>query len=317
MLFRYLFMGNGFQTLAENFMMGESTVRKIVNTVTRVMWEVLQPKYMPKCTEEVWVKIADKFYSQWQIPNCVGSIDGKHIRIRKPGESGTKFHNYKGYFSINLMAVVTADYKFAVVDVGGFGSSSDGGILKASSFGKKLEAGKLDLPPDDCLPGGEVKVPFCFIGDAAFPSKKNILRPYPGKDHKMREDLRIYNYRHSRARMTVECAFGILAARFQLYQRKIQSTVMNVEWLVLATTVLHNFLTKPVHRQLLEWPENEQLRLPFGSMDANRARGTADALEVRDHFKAYFNGYGAVEWQRVSAGLLPLPSTENTENSEN
>jgi len=55
------------------------------------------------------------------------------------------YFNYKGSFSIVLLAVVDARYLFRMVDVGLYGKSSDGGTLCASAFGRAFHQGTLDL----------------------------------------------------------------------------------------------------------------------------------------------------------------------------
>ena len=55
-------------------------------------------------------------------------------------------------------------------------------------------------------------LPFIFIGDEAFPLKRNLLRPYPGRINRA-EPMAVYNYRLSREQRIVENSFGILTAR--------------------------------------------------------------------------------------------------------
>jgi hypothetical protein len=80
-------------------------------------------------------------FQRWNFDRCLGSIDGKHIMIQKPKLGGSIFHNYKQRESIVLMAVVDADYKFIVIDVGQPGSQSDGGVWESSIFGQGLLLG--------------------------------------------------------------------------------------------------------------------------------------------------------------------------------
>ena len=67
----------------------------------------------------------DKFNTIWNVPNTIGAIGSKDFALKAPPNSGTVYHNYKGFFSINLLALVDADYKFLWVDVGASGSMSD------------------------------------------------------------------------------------------------------------------------------------------------------------------------------------------------
>lgn len=91
--------------------------------------------------------------------------------IEKPARSGSLYHNYKGTFSIVLLALVDHDLKFIAVDVGAYGSNSDGGIFRNSALGKSFAADTLHVPPPAALPGAPElgKLPYTIVGDDAFP----------------------------------------------------------------------------------------------------------------------------------------------------
>ena len=78
------------------------------------------------------------------------------------------------------MTVASADYKFVMVDVGAFGSQSDGGIFKNTCFFRKLDKEELNIPTATILPAdpeGE-RLLYYFVGDKAFPPRTEIMRPY-------------------------------------------------------------------------------------------------------------------------------------------
>ena len=104
----------------------------IVHSVAQVIWDCLVGEYMPVPKEEA---IAAEILERWNFPNCLGSIDGKHVVILAPPCSGSQFYNYKGTYSVVLLAVVDAIYCFRVVESGAYGKGSDGGIIRDSAFG--------------------------------------------------------------------------------------------------------------------------------------------------------------------------------------
>ena len=57
-----------------------------------------------------WENIEEGFRTKWNFPNCCGTIDGKHVNIQAPKNSGSLLFNYKGTFSLVLMALVDVDY---------------------------------------------------------------------------------------------------------------------------------------------------------------------------------------------------------------
>lgn len=137
---------------------------------------------LPKPTEEMWKHIANDFYTMWNFPNCLGAIDGKHIIIQAPPNSGSLYFNYKKTFSIVLLALVDAHCNFIAVDVGAYGKNSDGGIFVNSNLGRAFQRDSLFIPKNTALPGTHTSAPYVIVGDEAFPLKTNLMRPYPGQE---------------------------------------------------------------------------------------------------------------------------------------
>lgn len=193
--------------LSISFLIGETTVRRYVNQVSDAVILHLSAEYMPMPkTENEWLYIAEQFEKQRKFPHVIGSIDGKHCRVVKPDNSGSLFYNYKHFYSVVLLAVCDAEYKFIYCQCGSFGAESDGGIFNESMLHKWLEDDALKIPPPrDILGFG--KLPYYFIGDAAFAQSSRILKPYAGTflDH----DKERFNERLSSTRMVIEQTFGM------------------------------------------------------------------------------------------------------------
>jgi len=154
---------------------------------------------MPELTREEWLEIAKIYAKKANFPNCLGAIDGKHIRIRKPKNTGSDYFNYKDYFSVVLMAVVDANYRFLVVDIDAYGKGSDSLVFQNSNFGKRLQRGELDVPPPSNIEGYNGSAfHYVFLADGAFPLCDRIMRPFGG--HNLNINQRIFNYRLSRGR---------------------------------------------------------------------------------------------------------------------
>ena len=257
------------------------------------------PTHMPAPTKDTWLQMAKRFEQRWNFPHCIGAIDGKHIHIHAPANSGSMFFNYKKTFSVVLLALVDADYRFRYIQVGDYGKDSDGGIYKSSALGMGMAAGTLDVPADAPLPGfaGLQSMPYVMVADAAFPLKPYLMKPYPEK--KINHQKRIYNYRLSRARMVVECAFGILAVRWRVFHTKINMKPDNADQVIVASCLLHNYLTHPREIRAFMREVNERgLALQQATNINSVNRNAREALEVRDEFCQYFNSArGSVTWQ--------------------
>ena len=146
----------------------------------------------------------------------VGCLDGKHVRLICPANSGSMFYNYKQHFSLVLQALVDAKYKYIVVDVGGYGKQSDGGTYLAYDLFNFIEQELIKFPAPDMLPHSQIEAPFVFFADEAYPLLPYLMKPY--KREGLTETKRMFNDRLSRARKTVECAFGITYSKWRILQ---------------------------------------------------------------------------------------------------
>lgn len=179
---RFLVTGSSYAHLSFSFRMGISTVSSIVMETMEAIWSKLYPIHMPIPTEADFIKIANKFYNKRGISNCLGAIDGRHVRIKKPANSGSLYYNYKRFHSIVLQAVVDANYKYIFIDVGNYGHHSDGGTLRSSSFFAALSSNKLKIPKQAPLPNSNKVLPFFFISDGAYQLTSRFMKPYPKKN---------------------------------------------------------------------------------------------------------------------------------------
>lgn len=90
--------------------------------------------------------------------------------IQCPPNTGSNHYNYKGSFSIVLLALVDHDYNFQCIDIGNYGSNSDGGIFEKSMLKKGLEENMLKLPDDAVMLEDDNML--------AFPLKTNFMKAY-------------------------------------------------------------------------------------------------------------------------------------------
>ncbi len=98
--------------------------------------------------------------------------------------------------------------------------------------------------------------------------------------------------------MVVECAFGILAARWRVLYTQINMKPKNVDSVVKAMCILHNYLLNASHNQRwLDKAEERGERLEDArNMGGNR--GGREACQVREKFCAAFSSpEGRVPWQ--------------------
>lgn len=231
-----------------------------------------------------------------QLFNTVGSIDGKQIANKTPANSVLLYYNYKGFYSIVLMALVNAKKEFVMVGARMNGRISDGGVLYYSKFGELMQKKALNLPGPTSLPNTNELFPYVFVADEAFALHMHLMKPYAQKS--LTPSRHAFNKRLSRARVVVENGFGILASRFGIFQIAIKLEPRKASIITMACCYLHNFLAR----------ESEQIY--FSTSDANEGRSeenslvqlqstrvknvTTEAKKIREKFCDYYNKEGTL-----------------------
>ena len=239
MALRFLRTGTTFSNMQYGMKASPQAIGQHVLEVCLAIWQEYFEETLKFPDRKDWQKIIDGFENRWDLPNCFGAIDGKHVRIKKPNKAGSDFFNYKKFSSVVLMGLVDSQYKFIWVDIGYNGGSSDSQIWNISELNKRIEAGDIDLPPEKPLPQDSDISPYFIVGDDAFALKSYLMKPHRNA---VGDAQKVFNYRISRARLVVENAFGILAQRLGCFLTTMQLRPQNVKVIIYAAAVLHNLI---------------------------------------------------------------------------
>lgn len=269
---------------------------------TAIIWDVLKEEYLPIPDMEQWKKIAERFGLLWNLPNCLGAIDGKHIRIEKLPNSGSTNFNYKSYHSIVLMACCDADGLFTLIETGYAGRNSDGGIFRASAIKHWIENEVLNFPLSSKLPSdaSNNQFPYYFAGDEAFPLLRYLMRPYPQRT--LDNVKRIFNYRLSRGRRIIECSFGMMAEKFQVLDTAIKChSPEKIIKIIKSVCILHNYVRKregiPYNPQQFE-ENNSPVINPDIEPQNLQISAQSSAYNLRNYLSNYFiTPAAALPWQ--------------------
>lgn len=93
----------------------------------------------------------------------------------------------------------------------------------------------------------------------------------------------------------MENAFGILTQRFRIFQRRIQSKPENVDFIILATCILHNFIKD---ENVSHFNNDSKEPTILENISARGRSATQQAFSVREILKDFFNSdAGRVPWQ--------------------
>ena len=119
-----------------------------------------------------------------QFPGVFDGIDGCHIPIKWPqggNEARKEYYNFKNFYSIVMMGIVAADYRFLWANVGLPGSLNDECYFQACHLYIDIVRGNALPDIKKVLPvksQREVQLPPILLGDSAFPHHSWLQKPF-------------------------------------------------------------------------------------------------------------------------------------------
>ncbi|XP_039638609.1 protein ANTAGONIST OF LIKE HETEROCHROMATIN PROTEIN 1-like [Perca fluviatilis] len=277
----WLATGAGYCTLANLFGIAKSSVCAIVHEFCKAVRQVLMPEFIKLPEGDALQKVLQGFQMRCGFPQCAGAIDGSHIPIIAPEENHVDYFNRKGWHSVILQGVVDHEFCFTNIYTGWPGSVHDARVLRNSCVFALAERGEL-FPPDTVEING-VQVPIMLLGDPAYPMRSWLIKGYTDTGN-LTVQQRYFNKRHSRARVTVECAFGRLKGRWRCLGKRLDVDISTVPTIISACCTLHNVCEK--HGEAYEEPG--QAILQDNRIADGEAQDAAEPTRVREALAEFF-----------------------------
>ena len=90
--------------------------------------------------------------AEWLSPYAFSGIDGSHLPIKCPNsrqEAMKQYYNFKNLYSVVLLALVDAKYRFIWASLGAPGNTHDSTYFQGTSLWDEINAGNV-LPDKNC-----------------------------------------------------------------------------------------------------------------------------------------------------------------------
>ena len=140
---------------------------EVSNAVINNLWKDSVESLFPADVQAMIEKILD-MEQERQFSNAVTALDGCHVPIKCPPggpQAQKEQHNFKTFYSIVLMALVGAKYRFIWASSGWAGNTHDSTILQGTRLLTEIKAGSINLFTTKI---GDVEVGPLILGDGAF-----------------------------------------------------------------------------------------------------------------------------------------------------
>nr|XP_054920544.1 uncharacterized protein LOC129381572 [Dermacentor andersoni] len=276
------------RTIAHLFGIGRSTVNVVFREFCKVVTEQLEAEWLRMVRRHELEKHVREFFFFTGFPQAIGALDGCHFPISPPKDNAIDYHNYKGWYSVILLALVDHQYRFRYINVGAPGRCHDANVYGRSKLHTLIESGHLDSPV--IMIEGAAITPL-ILCDQAFPLTATLLKPFPSASPGTPEAA--CNYNLSKTRRIVENAFGRLKARFRFVMKRLECKLPNAKQAIRAACVLHNICE--TFRDPVD-PQWEQDVPAFDELFPQPSRSTTQSSETGHSVRAALAQYF---WRRA------------------
>ncbi|XP_049273736.1 uncharacterized protein LOC125759317 [Rhipicephalus sanguineus] len=273
------------RTIAHLFGVGRSTVNVVWRQFSTAVIQQLESQWICMVRRADMADHVREFFAVTGFPQAVGALDGCHFPVSPPKKHATDYYNYKGWYSMILLALVDHRYRFRYIRVVSPGRCHDAGVYAASGLRKVVESAHFKSP--QAMIEGTRVAPI-ILCDQAFPLTGNLMKPFANPQDGTPE--RVFNYNLSRTRRIVENAFGRLKARFRFVAKRMDCHLPNSKRAIRAACVLHNICEN--FRDCVEQPweqEAQQLATLYVQPSHNTQAGTDEGEKTRAAFTEYFS----------------------------
>ena len=218
--------GHTFWTLRRLYNVSPAACKNAFDSVVHFIEQILAPIWICFPTDPMKLaSLAATFMVRAGLPNCVGAVDGTHIKVKRPDADSLAYRNRKQYDSIVMQAIFASDCSILDIIVGWPGSVSDSRVWNTSPISQAFRNGSFHFPSMDVLLGN-VRVPFYIIGDGGYANRPHLISPIK-EDHALSPEEITFNFKHSSTRMPAEMGFGHLKGSWKYFTSCIEDTIQN------------------------------------------------------------------------------------------
>ncbi|KAH7977556.1 hypothetical protein HPB49_002343 [Dermacentor silvarum] len=272
------------RTIAHLFGIGRSTVNIVYREFCRAVVDIHEGTWVRMPRKEEIAEQMREFHAVTGFPQAMGALDGCHFPISPPKKDAADYYDYKGWYSIILLAVADHRYRFLYLKVESLGRCHDAHVYGRSRLKTIVESDHFNSPVSVIEGMPVLPIMLC---DQAFTLTPHLMKPHANVPSGSKQA--IFNYNLSKSRRIVENAFGRVKARFRFILKRMECKLSNAKLAIRASCTLHNIcecFPDHVDEQWIQdvYTCNEMYKQPLHNSDACIGEGE----DVRAALAEYF-----------------------------